>query len=154
MGEISLINCKNAFSANGLEQAIKCALVQVAGLVVHSRHNSVCKKSQFDHAAANTIWDKHTRRVHDTANHEAGSRAAGQVQSGPVFHTKVLRQATLGEEVSRQLNRTTETGAHHRCAYTAIQSLHSLGFIDLAQAVERVAIVVLCTDRKERREGL
>lgn len=41
MSEVALVERKYAFLAHGLDQAVETALVEVAGLVVHPRHNRV-----------------------------------------------------------------------------------------------------------------
>ena len=41
MSEEALVDGKNALGANSFKQAIEHALVKVASLVVHTRHNGV-----------------------------------------------------------------------------------------------------------------
>lgn len=94
---------------------------------------------------------KHTRRVHHTANDESRCRAASQMKSWTFLHAEVLDQTTLREKVRRQLDGATETRADHRRIHTTVQATSSFRGIDLAQAVERVAVLVLCADGKERR---
>lgn len=97
-------------------------------------------------------YDKLTRGVHETAHYETGSGAAGQVQSRTLFHTQVAGQTTLSEEVGRELNSTAETGSNHGGANTTVDTLDTLGLVDLAQAIKRVLVVVLSTNGKERRK--
>lgn len=45
-GQVSkeaLVDGKNTFCADGLEQAIKDALIQITSLIVHTSHDSVCR---------------------------------------------------------------------------------------------------------------
>lgn len=41
VGEEALVNGQETFSSNGLEQAVKHALVEVTSLVVHASHDSI-----------------------------------------------------------------------------------------------------------------
>lgn len=43
VGKEALVDGKNTFRADGLEQAVKDTLVQVTGLIVHAGHDSVCR---------------------------------------------------------------------------------------------------------------
>lgn len=76
------------------------------------------------------------------------------MQSGSLLHTQVPSQTTLGEEVCGELNSTTEAGTDHSSSNTTIDTLDTLTSIDLAEAIERVLIVMLGTDREEGRIGL
>lgn len=92
--------------------------------------------------------------MHETAHYETGSGTAGQVQSRTLFHTQMAGQTTLSEEVGRKLNSTAETGSNHGGANTTVDSLNTLALVDLTQAIERVLIVVLSANGKERRKRL
>lgn len=41
MGKVSLVYCKKSLLTDGFVQAIKHALVEVSGLVIHSRHDGI-----------------------------------------------------------------------------------------------------------------
>lgn len=41
MSKVPLVDSQHTLRLDGLEQAIEHALVEIAGLVVHSRHNGV-----------------------------------------------------------------------------------------------------------------
>jgi hypothetical protein len=41
VGKEALVNSQESFGADGLEQAVKYALVQVTSLVVHASHDGV-----------------------------------------------------------------------------------------------------------------
>lgn len=117
VGEIALVDGKETLRADGLVQAIEDALVQVASLVIHARHDGV-------------------GRMHDAADNKSGGRATGQVQSRAFLHAQMSREAALREEVGWQLDRATESGSHHRSTNASVQTAHALRGIDLAQPVE------------------
>lgn len=55
MGKVTLVNGKHALRADGLEQAVKDAPVQIASLVIQAGHNRVWKPSQLRIIAGNSI---------------------------------------------------------------------------------------------------
>lgn len=92
-----------------------------------------------------------TRRVHDAANDESGGRTTGQMERRAFLHAQMLDQTTLGKEVGRQLDGATETSPNHGGADSTVQTTNALTLVDLTQAVERVTVLVLGTNGKERR---
>jgi len=92
--------------------------------------------------------------MHEAAYDETRACTTGKMQSRSFFHAKVLGQAALCKEVCRELDRAAETCANHSCAHAAVYALDTFAFVDLAQAIKRVLVVVLGTDREKRRVGL
>jgi len=89
--------------------------------------------------------------VHETAHNKAGCRTTGEMKSRSLFDSQMAVEATLGEEVCGELDRAAETCADHSRSYTSIYTLHTFAAVNLAETIDRVFIVVLCTDGKERR---
>ncbi|KAL7358322.1 hypothetical protein ACKS0A_02300 [Histoplasma ohiense] len=71
MSEVPFVNCKNSFCADGLVQAVEYTLVEVSGLVIHSRHDGI-------------------RRMHNTTDDKAAAGATCQMQCRAVFHSKMF----------------------------------------------------------------
>lgn len=95
-----------------------------------------------------------TWRMHDAAHDKATRRAARQVQRQTLLHVEVLDESALREEICGKLHGAAESCPHHRRPDAAIESSDFLGPIDLAEAVDRVLVVVLGSDGEERRERL
>lgn len=71
MRKVSLVHGHDALGLDRPVQAVESRLVQVARLVVHTRHDGV-------------------RGVHDAADNEATGRTAGNVQRHALLHAQVL----------------------------------------------------------------
>lgn len=69
--------------------------------------------------------------MHDAAHNEAADGAAGEVQRGTVLHAQMPRETALGKEVSRQLDRATETGPDHSGADTPVEASKTLTPVNL-----------------------
>lgn len=134
MGEVALVERKDAFLAHGLDQAVEATLVEIAGLVVHPRHNRVFAMTISDRELRLRNWIP-TRGVHDTAHDEAGCRATRQMQGRAVFQVQVLDQVSLGEKVRGELHRASKARPHHGGIHTAVKSAKSLGGFDLSHSV-------------------
>jgi hypothetical protein len=76
------------------------------------------------------------------------------MQSGAFLHPQVPSQAALSKEVCGELNRTAEAGTDHSSPNATVYTLNTFASIDLAQAIDRVLIVMLSPDREEGRIGL
>ena len=63
-------------------------------------------------------------------------------------------EGSFGEEVGRQLHTRPESRAHHSGPDAAVETLDSLAFVDLAETVPGVAILVLGAYGEEGGEGL
>lgn len=96
----------------------------------------------------------HTGRMHEDADNKAGCRATSQMKSRAFFHPEMPRQASLREEICRELNRAAEARAHHGSPNTPVQSTDPFVAVDLSQPVIRIAVLVLRADREERRVRL
>lgn len=92
--------------------------------------------------------------MHEAAYDETRACTTGKVQGRSFLHAKVLGQAALSKEVCRKLDSTAETRANHSCADTSVHAFDTFTVVDLAQAVERILVMVLSTDREERRVRL
>lgn len=134
MSEVALVERKDAFLAHGLDQAVETALVKVASLVVHPRHNRVYTMIVSESELRLRNWIP-TRGVHDAAHDEAGCRATRQMQARAVFHVQVLDQVSLREKVRGKLHRASKARPHHGGIHTAIKSAKSLGGLDLSHSV-------------------
>lgn len=154
MSEEALVDSQEALGADSLEQTIEDTLVQVTGLVVHASHNSIYKVNVLAAASPLNLRFRHTRRMHEAAHNKARCRTASQVQSRAFLHTQVPSQAALGKEVCGELDGTAKAGTDHSGPNATVNTLDTLTSIDLAQAIERVLIVVLGTDREKWRIGL
>lgn len=149
----ALVDGKNTLCADSLEQAVKDALVQITGLVVHASHDSVYK-TELARSDLSLMIIAHTRRVHEAAHHKSRSSTTGQVQSRSFLHAKVPGQAALGKEVCGELDGTAKTRTDHSSAHTTVHALDAFTPVNLAQTVKRIFIVVLGTDWEEGRVGL
>lgn len=92
--------------------------------------------------------------MHDTAYDESRDGAAGQMESWAFFHPQVSGQSSLCEKVCWQLDGAAKAGSNHGCSDTPVESPDPFTTIDLSQAVDRVSVVVLSPNGKERRVGL
>lgn len=92
--------------------------------------------------------------MHEAAHHKARSRTAGQVQRRSLFHAQVSGQATFGKEVCRELDSTAKASTDHSRSHTTVHALDTFAFVDLAQSIKRIPVVVLGTDGEERRVRL
>ena len=134
MSKVALVERKDAFLAHGLDQAVETALVKVAGLVVHPRHNRVFTMIISESELRLQNWIP-TRGMHDTAHDEAGCRATRQMQGRAVFQVQVLDQVSLREKVRGELHRASKARPHHGGIHTAVKSAKSLGGLDLSHSV-------------------
>ena len=92
--------------------------------------------------------------MHENAHDKSADGAAGQMQRGALLHAQVLDEPPLGEKIGGQLHAAAEAGADHGSAHAAVQAAEALGAVDLAHAVEGVAVVVLGADGAEGAEAL
>ena len=88
--------------------------------------------------------------MHEAAHNKAGCCTTGEMKSRPLFNSQMTVKATLGKEVCGELDRAAETCANHSSPYTSIYTLHAFAAVNLAEAIDGIFIVVLCTDGKER----
>lgn len=87
--------------------------------------------------------------MHEAAHDEARRRTTSQMQSRTLLHTQVAGQTALGEEVCGELDGTAETSTDHGSSNTTVDTLDTLTFVDLAQSIVRVLVVMLRADREE-----
>ena len=127
MGKEALVNCKRTFRLDGAEQAIKRTRVKVASLVVHATHDCI-------------------RGMHDAAYNESRAGRGHEMQSRTLLQTKVFYKVALSEEVCWKLDTGSETSSDHGRYNTTIQTLDSLGAVDLREAIRGALILMLCTD--------
>lgn len=92
--------------------------------------------------------------MHKAANHEARHCTTAQVQRRSFFHVQIFGESSLGQEVSGELHRATKTGSDHSGAHSTVNTPNALTRVNLAQSIERVLIVMLGANGKERRVGL
>lgn len=102
----TLVDGEESFRANRLGQAVEDTAVEVAVLVVQTRHDGIWRTcvSRNKLLKGGGGWGWLTRGVHDNAHDEAANRAAGQMQRRALFHTEMLHQPSLREKVRRQLH--------------------------------------------------
>ena len=131
MGEEALVNGQHALGANRAIQAIKSPLVQIPRLIVHAAHDGI-------------------GRMHDDAHDDAGCHGRDDVQRHAVLDVEIPLHDAFREEIRRQLHRGPETRARHRREHTAPETRDALGFVNLAQTVPRVTILMLRADGQER----
>jgi hypothetical protein len=127
MGKEALVKGKRTFRLDGPEQAIKGARVEVSSLVVHATHDSI-------------------RRVHDAAYNESRAGRRHEMQSRTLLHTNVFYKLALSEEVCWELDTGSETSSDHGRYNATIQTLDSLGAVDLGEAIGGAFILMLCTN--------
>ena len=95
-----------------------------------------------------------TWRVHEAAHDESTDSTAREMQRRPLFHTSMLDQPPLREEVRRQLHRAPESRPDHRRAHAAIQPPNTLRFEDPRHPIQRIPILVLRTHWQKRGVAL
>ena len=127
MREEALVDREDALGLDGSEETIEGAAVKIAGLVVHACHDRV-------------------RRVHEDANDDAGTCRAEDVERHAVFHVEGGLDASLGEEVGRQLNRRAERRPHHSGYDATIKTSGAFGCVYLPQAVPCITVLMLRAD--------
>lgn len=154
VGKEALVNGEKTFGLNSLGQTIEHAFIEVTRLVVHSRHDCVLSHGLTALHNSAGVFDLHTRRVHNAGDNKSRRCATGQMQARALFHTQVSCQTSLGEEISGQLDGASETSPHHSSTNATVQTTHTLRLEYLAQSIERVAVLMLRANRKERRVGL
>lgn len=135
VSEEALVDSKNTFRADGLQQAVKNTLVEVTSLVIHASHNRVCKSSE---QVIISVFERtaHTWRMHEAAHHKARSGTTGKMQSRAFFHAKVSGETSLSKEIGRELNSTAKAGTNHSSSHSPIDTLDTFTFINLAQSVK------------------
>lgn len=92
--------------------------------------------------------------MHDTANNKPGRSTAGKMQSRSFLHSQVSFQSPLCKEICGQLYGTAKSSPHHSGANSAVQTLDTLVCINLAHPINGILVLMLSSDRQERRVGL
>lgn len=152
----ALVYGKDSFGSDRLPEAVEDAAVEVAVLVVQTRHDGICigRVSWQDMSYQSPKRELRTRGVHDAANHEAADCAAGEMQSRALLHAGVLDQLPLGQEIRGQLDRRAEAGSNHGGRDAAVQAQEALATVDLPQSIPGIPVVVLRAHGPHGREAL
>lgn len=131
----TLVDRKRTLCLHRPDQAIERAAVKITSLVVHAAHDRV-------------------GRVHENTDHETRARRGHQVKCRTFLHAQMSYKPPLREEVCGELHTRSKTGSYHGGNNAAVETLDTLGLVDLLHTIGGVAVIVLGSNRKERRVGL
>lgn len=131
--EETFVKSKHSLSLDSPKETVKCTVVQITCLVVHSTHDRVG-------------W------MHHATHHKTATTAACQVKSRAILHPKMLLQRSFRKEICWKLHGTTEACANHCWANTSVQPLYTFCAVYLPQPVQCIFIVMLCANGKYGRE--
>lgn len=76
------------------------------------------------------------------------------MQRHAFLHSQVLLQSPFGKEICRQLYRTPKPSPDHGRRRPTVPTLEPFRVVDFPEPIDRALILVLCSDREERRIAL
>ena len=92
--------------------------------------------------------------MHGSADDEAAGGAAGEVEGWTIFHAEMVGETAFGEEVGRELDGGAEASADAGSTDATVEAADPFSAVDLVEAIEGTAVVMLGTDGESGGVGL